>query len=73
MLANLYLKAPAFLQNVALSIYGAKTYRERFGGNIPEDYIHLSPSFSTPTEAEYEKQSRRLYLLLHSPQKMTSI
>ena len=64
MLANLYLKAPAFLQNVALSIYGAKTYRERFGGNIPEDYIHLSPSFSTPTEAEYEKQSRRLYLLL---------
>ncbi len=65
MLTNLYLKAPAFLQNVALSIYGAKIYRERFGGNIPEDYLHLSPSFSAPTKAEYERQAHRLNLLIH--------
>ena len=64
MLSNIYLKAPPFLQNIALSIYGAKMYRERFGGKIPEPYANLSSPFSEPTQAELDIQGKRFKLLL---------
>ena len=64
MLSNIYLKAPPFLQNIALSIYGAKMYKERFGGQVPEHYTNLSSSFSEPTKAELDIQGKRLKLLL---------
>lgn len=46
---TIYLKSPAFIQNVALSLYGLKLNRIRYGGNYQkyvsaiEEHINLTP------------------------------
>lgn len=64
MLTDIYLQSPPFVQNLALSLYGAKMHKERFGGNIPQEYTQLGEPFTLPSEAEYVVQGERLQLLL---------
>lgn len=64
MLSNVYLKAPPYLQNLGLSLYGAKLYRERFSGDIPPQYREASDPFTRSTTKEYQAQADRFFLLL---------
>lgn len=64
MLNEIYLGCPAFVQNLALSLYGAKMHRDRFGGEIPEIYQHLASPFIAPTATHYQLQQTRLTALL---------
>lgn len=61
---SLYLALPKQLQNLALSAYGRKLYRERFIGGIPLDYsINLTP-FRTLNNLDFGNQNRRFRELI---------
>lgn len=60
----LYLNLPAWAQNIALSIYGANLYKQRFSGSLPEIYKDNLDLFESPKEKHYHKQNIRLKELL---------
>lgn len=64
MFNDIYLKSPAFVQNLALSAYGYKMYRDRFGGGIPSAYTELGDPLLPPNESDFEFQEERLQSLL---------
>lgn len=61
---GLYLALPAWTQNLALSLYGANMYKQRFSGSKPSIYngdLHL---FELPTPQLLAQQESRLKELL---------
>lgn len=61
---NIYLNLPRPIQNLALSLYGAKLYNERFSGYIPKEYdgkLNLTDNFS---EQDFVAQTARLRALI---------
>jgi phenylacetate-CoA ligase len=63
MLSSIYLSLPWFLQNVALSYYGSKMYKERFSRNGSSDNNDYSP-FLLPNDESFFVQEQRLRFLL---------
>lgn len=57
---------PAWAQNVALSIYGANIYKQRFYSDIPAPYRDNLNLFDEPNCAQFTQQNLRLqHLLTH--------
>ena len=64
MFNRIYLESPAFIQNLALTLYGYKMYQDRFEGEITPIYSTLSHPLLPPTEKDFDHQQRRLQSLL---------
>jgi phenylacetate-CoA ligase len=64
MLERLYLNLPRSLQNTALTAFGYKTYRQRYGKTIPEPYNNLQSVFEEMNEQLFQCQQARLSALL---------
>lgn len=64
MLDKIYLNSPYWLQNLGLTLYGIKSYRERFVGDIPEVYSDMRPTLSEASKETMEMQDARLKALL---------
>lgn len=60
MIAKIYLNSPSFVQNIFLSIYGYFTYRQRFGGDIPEEYKAVADSENINGQAIRAFQEKKL-------------
>lgn len=64
MLHDAYLSLPATIQNIALSAYGARIYRQRFGKKVEAPYNNNQKLFQRPTNIEIDAQTLRLRELL---------
>lgn len=64
MLQNIYLNLPRQIQNMSLSIFGAKLYRERFAGNIPTEYVGKMTLLTEFSEQDFIAQTARLRALI---------
>ena len=64
MLQSIYLNLPRSIQNMSLSMFGAKLYKERFSGSVPEEYDgHLS-ILGNFSEHDFVAQTVRLRALI---------
>lgn len=61
---QLYSYAPKYVQNAALSLYGRRTYAQRFGGPIPSLYKEQYALDRTPDADLFEDQEKRLKYFL---------
>lgn len=61
---GLYLALPAWAQNLALSLYGANLYKQRFHGLIPTPYNNDLKLFDLPQPQLFKQQEARLQQLL---------
>ncbi|ALC16853.1 phenylacetate-coenzyme A ligase PaaK, adenylate-forming domain family [Desulfuromonas soudanensis] len=64
MLNKIYLKSPLLIQNMAITIYGAKMYYERFRGKIPEIYDNIDIINNELTSEQINKQEKRFKMLI---------
>ncbi|WP_049631538.1 phenylacetate--CoA ligase family protein [Cellvibrio sp. pealriver] len=64
MLQNIYLNLPRTAQNMSLSIFGAKLYKERFSGNIPKEYEGDLILLNNFTPEDFAAQAARLRELI---------
>lgn len=64
MAQSFYLNLPRTFQNVALSAYGAKLYKERFLGNTPNEYNDKLIIADTFTKEDFNAQTDRLRAIL---------
>lgn len=64
MLEKVYQNLPRRLQNVAMSAYGWKLYRQRFGGHLPPPYDSLESVFEEPGPAILAQQAERFRKLV---------
>jgi phenylacetate-CoA ligase len=64
MLQNIYLNLPSPIQNMSLSIFGAKLYRERFAGSIPTEYAGKIALLDEFSEQDFIAQTSRLRALI---------
>ena len=66
MLDKLYLQLPRSLQNIAMTAYGWKTYRQRFGGLVPGPYDNLHSVFDeSDDELRVAQETRFAKLVSH--------
>lgn len=61
---SLYYKFPYIGQNLAISLYGAKSYFDRFGGRTPEPYRSSPILLSAPDAHRIDLQHNRLRTLI---------
>ncbi|WP_347330107.1 hypothetical protein [Marinimicrobium locisalis] len=64
MISSIYLNSPVVFQNAMISLYGVKTYADRFMGPLPDTYKKLKHAFSPPDKSSFELQDQRLKQLL---------
>jgi phenylacetate-CoA ligase len=62
---DLYLSLPRSCQNIALSMYGMKLYRERFGSQLSPEYKQSDSLLQAPQLSDFEVQTQRLRKLLN--------
>lgn len=66
---KLYLNLPSFLQNFAITLYGIKTYRQRFGGDISFYKKNINSVYSSIDKQILALQKKRFSELLHHASK----
>ena len=59
MLERLYLGLPRWLQDVSVTAYGYKMYRQRFGGSIPKAYADINSVFERVNDITLSLQRQR--------------
>lgn len=64
MLQKIYLNLPRPLQNISLSMFGAKLYKERFTGDIPIEYSGNLTLLKNFNEQDFIAQTARLRMLI---------
>lgn len=64
MLERFYLGLPRRLQNVSVTAYGYKMYRQRFGGSIPQVYADIESVFEPVTDLTFSLQRQRFNNLI---------
>lgn len=64
MLQDIYLSLPRTIQNMALSVFGSKLYRERFAGSIPPEYPRSLTLLDNFSEQDFTAQTARLRSLI---------
>jgi len=64
MLNSVYMNLPRSLQNAAMTAYGWKMYRQRFGGEVPGPYNRIESVFETIKTDLLAQQAKRFALLV---------